>query len=268
MSAVKALLTGLIDYAGLFPPAALEMEAAVRQYAEYRRGGEAWVLGRFIVPLSRLGELRAAGSAEWKLSVLLLPGESAPAEIDSVEMKIDRAEDIRRLSPLLPPLRYFEIPIAADPHPGVAPNLAVGDLVAALGETGGRAKVRTGGSTPEAQPGKAELARFLCECAAARVPFKATAGLHHAIATPGTHGFINLFLAAVWAYQGGTQEEVAATLEETSARAFAWDRDGVSWHGHRLSTEQIATAREEFAIAFGSCSFEEPIGDLKALGWL
>jgi hypothetical protein len=256
---MRALLAGLIDYAGLFPPAALEMDAAARHYAEYRRGGEAWALGRFIVPLARLDELRAAGgSADWKLSVLVLPGESAPAEIDSVEMKIDRAEDIRRLASSLPPLRYFEIPIAADPR----------ELVSALAETASRAKVRTGGSTPEAQPGKADLARFLWECAAARAPFKATAGLHHAIATASTHGFINLFLAAVWAYRGGTKEDVAATLEETSAQAFAWNPDGVSWHRHRLSTEQIATARREFAIAFGSCSFEEPIGDLKALGWL
>ncbi len=120
------------------------------------------------------------------------------------------------------------------------PNLAVGDLDAALAATGSRAKVRTGGSTPEAQPGKAELARFLFECAAERVPFKATAGLHHAIATASTHGFVNLFLAAAWAYGGGTQDEVAATLEETSAAAFGWEMDGVSWHGHRLSTGQIA----------------------------
>jgi hypothetical protein len=62
--------------------------------------------------------------------------------------------------------------------------------------------------------------------------------------------------------------DVAATLEETSAEAFRWDSGGVSWHGHRLSTEQIAAARAEFAIAFGSCSFEEPIGGLLALGWL
>ncbi|MGO9258373.1 MAG: hypothetical protein ACLQU1_18965 [Bryobacteraceae bacterium] len=285
MTPVRALLDRLIDYAGLFPPAALEMSAAVRQYAACRRGPHAWALGRFIVPLARLPEMQQAmrqaaapiaEAGDWKLSVLALPGEPLPPGIDSVEMKIERAEDIRRLSSHSPALRYFEIPIAADPR----------ELVAALAETGGRAKVRTGGLTPEAYPGVAELARCLCACAAARVPFKATAGLHHPLpgpkGAPPMHGFVNLFLAAALAYHGGAGQDVAAapahhggtrwdveaTLQETSAEAFRWDADGVSWHGHRLSTAQIAAARAEFAISFGSCSFEEPIAGLEALGWL
>lgn len=256
MSPQTALLSGLIDYAGLFPPAALEMPAAVRQYEAYRRGPHAWMLGRFIVPLARLGELGHAD--DWPLSVLALPGEALPPEVDSVEMKIERATDIRRVSRSLPLLRYFEIPIAAEPR----------ELVAALAETGGRAKVRTGGLTPESYPGVSELARFLCACAAARVPFKATAGLHHPIASPPVHGFVNVFLAAALAYHGGSLQDVSATLRETAAEAFGFQADGVTWHGHRLSTVQIATAREHFAIAFGSCSFEEPIADLQALGWL
>ena len=263
MSPLKALLDGLIDYAGLFPPAALEMPVAVQQYAAYRSGSDAWALGRFIVPLARLGELREeaaafADSGAWKLSVLVLPGEPVPPEIESVELKIERAGDIRRASAHLPRLRYFEIPIDADPR----------GLLAELAATGGRAKVRTGGLKPESYPPVVELARFLCTCAAAGVPFKATAGLHHPIACPPIHGFINLFLAALLAYHGGAPPDVEATLEETSAGAFTWDADGVSWHGYRLSTAQIAVARAQFAVAFGSCSFEEPIGGLQALEWL
>jgi len=267
MTPQAALFAGLIDYAGLFPPAALEMEAAVRQYAEHRSGPHAEMLGRFIVPLARLAEMRKAaapigGSAEWKLSVLALPGEPLPPEIDSVELKIERAEDIRRLSSgqggRLPALRYFEIPIASDP----------GELIAALAESSGRAKVRTGGATVEAFPGAAELARFLCECATARVPFKATAGLHHPLPSLPMHGFVNLFLAAAFAYHGGSQSEVLTTLLESSADAFEWDFDGVGWHGHRLAVAEILSARAKFAIAFGSCSFEEPVAGLQALGWL
>ncbi len=263
MSPLRVLLDGLIDYAGLFPPAALEMPVAVQQYAGYRSGADTWALGRFMVPLARLGEMReaAAGLADsdaWKLSVLVLPGEPVPPEIESVELKIERAGDIRKASAHLPRLRYFEIPIGADPR----------DLLAELAATGGRAKVRTGGATPESYPPVGELARFLCACAAAGVPFKATAGLHHPIASPPIHGFINLFLAALLAYHSGTQPDVEATLGETSAGAFSWDADGVSWHGYRLSTAQIAVARAQFAVAFGSCSFEEPMGGLQSLGWL
>jgi hypothetical protein len=265
MTPTRALLDRLIDYAGLFPPAALAMPTAVQQYTAYRRGPHAWMLGRFIVPLARLNELRQAASpsaADWKLSVLALPGDPLPSEIDSVEMKIERAEDIRRAGASGPPLRYFEIPIARDPR----------DLVAALADTGARAKVRTGGLAPEAIPAVPDLARFLCQCAAARVPFKATAGLHHPLRSPGRegapHGFLNVFLAAALAYHGGSLQEVTATLEETSAEAFRRDASGFAWHGHRLTFQQIVAARSEFAMAFGSCSFEEPIADLQTIGWL
>jgi len=263
MSPKTALFAGLIDYAGLFPPAALDMPAAVRQYVSYARGRYCWMLERFIVPVARLGEMRQAaaalgGSDDWKLSVLARPGDPLPPEIDSVEMKMERAEDIRRISGSLPALRYFEIPIGADPR----------EFVAALEETGSRAKVRTGGATPETYPGVPELARFLCACAEARVPFKATAGLHHPVRSGAKHGFVNLFLAAALAYHGGSREDVTATLEETSAEAFHWEAEGVGWGEHRMTAFEIAAARERFAIAFGSCSFEEPLADLQSLGWL
>ena len=58
--ALHALLDGLIDYAGLFPPAKLPMGDAVRNYAAYLRSEHEWMLGRFICPVSRLEEFRGA----------------------------------------------------------------------------------------------------------------------------------------------------------------------------------------------------------------
>jgi hypothetical protein len=255
MTAIRALMSGLIDYAGLFPPAALEMPEAMAQYDEHRRGPHAGALGRFIVPLARILEVQAAG---WKLSVLALPGEALPTEVDSVEMKVERAADIARLSVSMPALRYFEIPVATDPS----------ELIAAMAESGSRAKVRAGGLTVDAFPTAPDLARFLCACAESRVPFKATAGLHHPLPSPPMHGFITLFLAAALAWHGGSRQEVTTTLLETAPSAFVWEEAAVTWHGHRLSTAQILAAREQFAIAFGSCSFDEPLRDLEALGWI
>ena len=60
MTALRALLAGIVDYAGLFPPAGLDMPAAVRNYASYRTDDHAWMLGRFVVPASRLGKCDAA----------------------------------------------------------------------------------------------------------------------------------------------------------------------------------------------------------------
>ena len=78
-TALHTLLAGSIDYAGLFPPAALDMAAAVRNYAAYRATPDAWALGRFVVPAARLAELEGevesvaprAPAEPWRLSVLL-----------------------------------------------------------------------------------------------------------------------------------------------------------------------------------------------------
>jgi hypothetical protein len=143
---------------------------------------------------------------------------------------------------------YLEIPLDAD----------LTSLIAA----GARAKIRMGG---DAFPEPEAVAQFLRAGAAARLPFKATAGLHHPIRNPPMHGFVNLFLAAALAWRG---DDPLATLEEQSAGAFYFDDDAVEWHGHRVSAAELRAARERFAISFGSCSFEEPVADLKGLGWL
>src|SRR5690606_19531676 len=58
--AARVLLSGIVDYAGLFPPAALTMWSAVQNYAAYRSGVDAWALGRFVAPAVRLHELATA----------------------------------------------------------------------------------------------------------------------------------------------------------------------------------------------------------------
>src|SRR5216683_631476 len=99
MSALRALLTGLIDYAGLFPPSALDMPAAVRNYAAYRLSEHAWALGRFVVPLARLKEFEqaAADRRDWKLSVLGSPVptlQTSASKIDTIELKAADAAEI------------------------------------------------------------------------------------------------------------------------------------------------------------------------------
>jgi hypothetical protein len=226
---LRIFLSHLIDYAGLFPPAALEMPEAKRNYVAYRAGEYSWMLARFVVPAARLDEVDPA----WPMSVIGAP----PRHVEVCEMKAQAA---------LPDadVTYFEIPIDDDP--------------ARFAALGARAKIRLGGAVV---PSCREVAGFLH----ARVPFKATAGLHHPIRSGAAHGFVNLFLAAALAWRGG---DPAATLEEESAAAFHFADDAVRWHGHAVTAEQLQDAREQFAISFGSCSFEEPIDDLKALGWL
>jgi hypothetical protein len=238
---LHALLEHLIDYAGLFPPAALTMQDAVRNYARYRDGEHAWALGMFVVPQARVPEV----PKEFPLSIL---------GVD--EVKATTEEEL-----------------AAFPT-GVYVEIADIALLDAIARRGLRAKIRTGGITPDAFPAIANVAEFLRACKAKGVAFKATAGLHHPLrcvkpltyepnAPLGTmHGFLNVFLAAA------LSDQAEAVLAENDPGAFAFDDDGASWRGHRVSTEEIIAMRRDFATSFGSCSFEEPIGDLQALGWL
>ena len=288
-SAPRALLRDLIDYAGLFPPASLTMAQAVANYDSYLHSEWNWILGRFIVPVARIGEFeetcsglpRTVGTdlAKWRLSVLLGadPGPDVErirqfshrmAAVESVEVKVANAEEIARLSKIIPVdlATYFEIPLFDSAA-----------CIAAVAECGRRAKIRMGGETADRFPSAANVIEFIHLCAASNVPFKATAGLHHPLrsvhrltyqpesASAMMHGFVNLFIAAAFV-RAGMQSDIAVHLiEEQSEEAFHFDLDGVAWHQYRLSPGEIAEAHRAFAISFGSCSFTEPIADLRTL---
>lgn len=307
--AVTTLLTELIDYAGLFPPAKLDMARAASNYAEYLGSQASWMLGRFVVPVSKLEQFRRAtvdllpregtpaerqdesGRGGWRLSAIIdgdldenidsifafnhqhEQPESGLVVADTIELKVQSAAEIDEALDLIPEelFPFFELPLAGDLR-GFATAIAGNDAAA---------KIRTGGLTPEAIPGAEQVAAFIATCAAAQIPFKATAGLHHPIraehaltyepdAPQGTmHGFLNVFLAAAAAMEHGLDEqELAAILEEGDAAAFAFNPDGVRVHGHDLSAAGIARTRETFALSFGSCSFTEPVDDLRRLEWL
>jgi hypothetical protein len=289
MITIHTLMRASIDYAGLFPPAQLAMATAVAKYAAYRAGAMAWALGRFVVPVARLEEFAGAlpyGAAGWRLAALAgvdLQADleriawfnrryAASAVIDTLELKADRPEAIVAAARATPAelTMYIELPAGVEPCA----------LIAAIAHFGARAKVRTGGVTPDAFPHPDELLRFIGACVAAGVPFKATAGLHHPLRdsyrltyAPDSpsgvmYGFLNVFLAAALLCSGVAPAEAAPVLTEGDLRAFDFHDDGITWRGLRLSIDALAHAREQSVISFGSCSFDEPIGELSELGLL
>lgn len=153
-------------------------------------------------------------------------------------------------------------------------------MLPVLADHGARAKLRMGGVTPETIPDVESVAQFLRACMKERMPFKATAGLHHAIravhaltgkpdsARAPMHGFLNLFLAAALAYLGADEQAIIRTLAEEDASAFRMDDELILWHDHTLIADQIERVRSEFAVSFGSCSFTEPVDDMKEMGWI
>jgi hypothetical protein len=290
-TAARVLLRDLIDYAGLFPPASLGMASTVGNYDSYLRSEWNWILGRLIVPVARLEEFEEAFAgltspahdadfANWRLSVLL--GSDVVADvarisefnardvavIESVEVKIAGAGEIRQFSEVIPSMltTYFEVPLSS-----------LGECIAAIADCGQRAKIRTGGETAEKFPAPESVIEFVRLCSAAGVAFKATAGLHHPLRSvhrftyqPESpsgmmHGFLNLFLAAAFLRAGMDARLAVQLLEEQSTSAFDIDSDGVGWREHRLSRSEIAAARQGLAISFGSCSFTEPVDDLRVL---
>jgi len=293
--ALQSLLTGLIDYAGLFPPAGLGMDAAVRNYGSYVDGEYAWMLGRFIVPAARLEEYAdsvrnaAIDASTWSLSVLTTAadaeviarfnagadesGAGGLGSVDTLEIKGASAREIQDTAQAFGGnyQLYFETP------PEKWPSLLQTTAVAKA-----RAKIRTGGEVATAIPEESRVLEFLRIASERRLAFKATAGLHHPLRAmqrltykPDSpqavmHGFLNLFCAAalLW-HEPGQRQEAAWMLSERDADAITMD-EAMTWHnsGVTLTAEQIREAREKFCIGFGSCSFIEPIEDLRKLGWL
>lgn len=287
MSAVEALLGRIVDYAGLFPPAGLDMEPAVRNYQDALGGENGWMLGSFVVPAARLAvfveafERVCCGEREqpWTLSVVCA-GEADLHAVEefregavflrSVEAKAADRSSAEAALRGLPGSRSCYIEFPPDRAHEILPLLAA---------KGGRAKLRTGGLTAEAIPTLDTVAGFLRACAAERVPFKATAGLHHPVrglhllapegaARATMHGFLNLFLAAALAWFGADDAAVRRTLAEEDAAAFCVDDDVIRWQEHAMTSDQLEQVRRDFAITFGSCSFAEPVDDLRAMGWL
>ena len=295
MHPLRLLLEHSIDYAGLFPPAALAMRPALENYAGYRSGPDAWALGRFVVPAGRLDELESAATGllpsaseePWRLSVLIGPDPAGDLRrleelncrhaaagagsllADVVELKAETAEAAETALAKLPRQlsAFVELPLARDPAPALA----------AIARHGAGAKIRTGGVTEDAFPATDDLLRFLRAVVAAGVPFKATAGLHHPLraryrltyepdSASGTmFGFLNLFLTAAFLRNGMSDGDARQLLEERDPASLAFDRGGVTWRGHRLDAARLSDARRGGLGSFGSCSFEEPLGDLASL---
>ena len=283
----------LVDYAGLFPPAALSMQDAVARYAEHLASPDAWMLGRFVLPVERLGELAEAasplardGSEAWRLSALIGadPSHAGPAirafnadhrgrfVVDVVECRAVAPGSVAASIGQLPgELRIFvEMPLLDDPR----------DMLLEIRTAGAWAKMRTGGVSLDAFPSAREVGRFIGRAAELLVPFKATAGLHHPLCGnyPLTYdedaprgrmfGFLNIFAAAAFAQSRVGERVLTEIVNEEQASAFEFGDETLAWRGRIATARQVASARSSLGLAFGSCSFQEPVEGLRELSLL
>ncbi|GAA1659547.1 hypothetical protein GCM10009830_00630 [Glycomyces endophyticus] len=272
---IPALAAGLCDDAAVFPPGNAPLALAVRAYGGRRRVWYAGLVGPLVLPaaaLSRLAPLIPEGEAPLPLSVTFPDGPSMipaalataallPVEVRSVEVAVPQGtgpgafmDDLDAALEDAPDLDvYVEVPRDGR-------RLRV--IEAITGRH--RAKFRTGGVRADLHPGEAELAESLAAAVAAGLPFKATAGLHHAVRNTDArtgfeqHGFLNLLLAADALLHGRSETHVRDLLAER-------DHDTVADLVADLQDAQVRAARAAFT-SFGTCSVTDPLDELTALG--
>ena len=240
------MLDRLIDHAALFPPASMSLEDALAEDRAARSSPHADIIGRFVVPADRLPDLPPDRPA---LSVVLRDPANAtvPADaagVEAVELRLDgprpRPAELIASYRAVEPLgveTYFEL-VLDDGWRDSVPA-----AIGAIAALGARVKLRCGG---EFTPTVEQVALVIAACREAGVPFKCTAGLHHAVRHDGEHGFLNI-LAATAAPSGA----IEAVLAEADAAKL-----------------ELTGADRSLFVGFGSCSWREPVDDLVELGLL
>jgi len=302
LPSVRAFLDGMIDYAGLFPPAKLPLDEAIRNYARYRTEPESWMLGRFVIPASRLAELDASASLfasgpPFEFSVLGRGGETSEAFQAGITADLEAVTAFRTRHGSAVLVEVYEVrpPTEALQESGAealqrttkvleqvglsvfyeVPPTAPAALFERLRGGSIGVKLRCGGLEASSFPSPEQVASFIIACRDNGLELKFTAGLHHPLrhfdsgVQTKMHGFLNVFGAAVldFALWLGP-EEVRDIIEDEDASHFGFDEEGFAWRHHRATGIDIFDARQMFALSFGSCSFEEPRHDLRAIGLL
>jgi hypothetical protein len=311
MTSTQSFLTQLFDYAGMFPPAKLPLKEALDNYLGYRRNSpHAWMLGRFICPVAQLDDLVKMSLSPGDLSLLRVsalgrqsPDAASIASTLDTDMRaigdfrravgrdsvvnafelalppdaVENPDAFRAVASRLSPARlvgFFEIPLRPTWQDDVSRVAgAIGSL--AHDESGSLGlKLRCGGASAAAFPGDADVAHFVISCLAEKLPWKATAGLHHPGRTWDSslkvcqHGFLNLFGASLLAWTLNLKkDDLLPILADRDASHFRFDAGGFSWHGpdQTFNCSEIAEARA-WATSLGTCSFTEPCDDLRAMG--
>jgi hypothetical protein len=296
---LRALLAHSIDYAGMFPPCSLGLESALGNQAEYVRSPDAWMLGAFVLSTEQFDATRQLLSqfdAHHPLRVAALGPKTQSTDVflEAVDETDAAIRSLSKHNVDLISMSHLEmfLPAGVDVASLEEARSMLGDLpvfweappdraeqtIALLAEFNSDAdsatfgyKLRTGGVTADAFPTSMQIAKALVTPATHQLPIKFTAGLHHPLqqyreeVQTKMHGFLNVLGAAVLAaeHQWDTNQ-TATMLEDENADSFSFTDDFFAWREWRIDTKRLQY-RRRFVVSFGSCSFDEPREDLRAL---
>jgi hypothetical protein len=301
-ASLQALLTSSIDYAGMFPPCSLALEPALENHASYVRSLEAWMLNAFVLPVQQFDAARrlfsnfhplhplrvaALGSKTANADTFLDTLEDANSAIRSFSKYDADLVSIAQLEMFLPDdvelvsLKEAKAIVGDLPVFWEAPPDKAEKTIALLAKHNSDqdvatfgCKLRTGGVIADAFPSSAQIAEALVKSATHQLPIKFTAGLHHPIrqfrdeVQTKMHGFLNVLGAAVLAaeHQWNANQAVMM-LEDEDRESFLFTDDFFAWRDWKIDVERLRY-RRRFVASFGSCSFDEPREDLRALNLL
>lgn len=247
------LYTALVDDAGLFPPTSLHMDEALARNKRDLERGNPVLTHRFLCPASRIDRLRDKPYRPRRIG-LIVDTEELPLfddlPVDIVEMPLPDGVPVEVLAERL------GLPEGVRLFAEVQPRRMGIDVPDGVG-----LKVRCGGTTADAFPAVEQLAMFIRFCVERDVPFKATAGLHHAVRhfDPSLgvdrHGFLNLLLAVCEAVEG---RDPSVVLRSTDVGHLVRLAHGVP--------EETAKQARRLLVSYGSCNTSTPAEDLQALG--
>jgi hypothetical protein len=301
-SSLRALLSQAIDYAGLFPPATLDLDMSLRNYAKYLSSQDAWMLSTFVLPISQFDA--AVAHLPWfsekrPLTISALGPKTADENAFVAAVK-GAAEAIRAFNCVESPcaiVKQLEMPLPPNPNASIfaairatfggldldafweAPTDQAETTIALLAEHNANTrpfgfKLRTGGVTSEAFPSSTQIARALIAVRDNNVPIKFTAGLHHPVrmfrdeVNAKMHGFLNVFGAGVLALEHRWDEaQIIEMLGDEKASSFSFTDSEFQWRDFGAGSERVARYRE-LITSFGSCSFDDPRDDLRTLNLL
>lgn len=301
-ASLKALLAHSVDYAGMFPPCSLGLEPALRNQAEYVRSPDAWMLGAFVLSIEQFNatkQLLSQFDVQHPLRVAALGPKTASADafLDALEDADTAIRSLSRHNVDLASISHLEmfLPHDVDVASLKEASSILGDLpvfweassdraeqtIALLAEFNSDAdsanfgfKLRTGGVTADAFPTSMQITKALVTPATHQLPIKFTAGLHHPLrqyrgeVQTKMHGFLNVLgAAALAAEHRWDTNQTAIMLEDESVDSFSFTDDFFAWREWRIDTKRLQY-RRRFVVSFGSCSFDEPRDDLRALNLL
>lgn len=316
---LKNFTASLIDYAGLFPPASLELPQAFHNFVYYLQGSYKRMLGKFIIPSAKLSQLTGLMDSmvikdKVSLSVLGSSGNNTEelqknlqadmkhitdflnasgnfASVDAFELRLPKDavndNDINFTAELLGKISagieaaagkkipvFYEISLTANYEQEI---IKAAEAISRFNNKNSNGikcgyKLRTGGTEPSAFPDNAVIAFAVMTCCEYNTPMKCTAGLHHPVrhfnsgVNSVMHGFLNVFSAGILAHSSGMDEgELTEILSEEDPYSFSFNDEGFAWDENFVTNEEIINARRELMISYGSCSFDEPVDDLKSL---